>query len=254
MSHTIGCSVKEMREYCPCRVDFDMTGIIAGEMAGMFPGRTIEVALYDESGKKCYGRSFGTDTCASHYEEIVPRGRYTVSAVIVRKDSEEMNSERIAPHHGGQIDSLYGISAPLDATGEEAAAALEAYKQFATVSIKLLSAPGNTEIHLSAPSSSVFRQSLHATGDKLEISSEYDGGISSFRILRQDGYDLALNFINLLTGERIASIDLGPRLKEIGYDFSAADLADIIIIADLDRGMASITVDGWQEELLFIIF
>ncbi len=248
------CSVKEIRDACPCRVDFDLSKILAQDETGPYSGRDIAVAVYNSSGTKVYDRMFGADTCAGVYEASLPRGIYTVSALSVRNAGQPV-PETIGPSVGGDVDSLYGISTVTDATGEESYVTLEPFKQFTTLSIIIISDPANIEICLDASSSSISRASLQSVGGSYEWRCLYGGKAAGFRIPRQgSGYDLVLSFIDRTSGDLITSINLGEKLKAIGYDFYAKSLADIILIADLNEGTASIKVEGWKENLLFVIF
>lgn len=253
MSLTSCCPVKEIRDACPCRVDLDLSRILARPETGPGSGREIGVAVYDRDGGKVYDRMFGTDTCAAVYEAELPRGHYTVSALSVREGSDAI-PEMVGPGTGGVVDSLYGISTPVNATGEEAAVILEPFKQFATLSVRLLSAPAGADICLDAGSSAIERKSLLAAGEKYQLRTAYDGTTAGFRIPRQAGYDLSLSVIDISSGGLLAEIDLGGRLRDAGYDFSATNLADIVIIIDLGESTASIEVEGWKEALLFVIF
>ena len=241
---TIACSVVEQRTACPCWVGLDFSKVLQQEHPG--PGKTMDVVIYGPDGSAAYSHSYGLDSCASYYEVELPRGRYTVSAL--------MGEISVGPDR--QADTLLGKSLPLDASGETAEAVIEPFKQFATIGIKVLSSPYDSlSITLKAASAAIDRRSLEGLPQQYSCSGTFSGGSAGFNILRQAGGELMLSFSDAASGHHITDIDLGEWLKEIGYDFSAENLADIVLILDFHSGTASLSIAGWLDApTYFVIF
>lgn len=243
---TIGCSIAEQRSGCPCWVGLDFSKVLAQEnLRNGSPG-SIDLTIYDTGGNVAYSHSYGLDSCASLYEIEIPRGQYTLSAVV--------GSTGIGPDR--QAGPLYGNALHLDAEGEYAEAVAEPFKQFADIDIKIISSPYDSlDISLTAASAAVDKRSLEGLKEQYSCSRTVSDGTALFSILRQAGGEVQLSFSEALTGNHITDIDLGAWLKEIGYDFSADNLADIVLILDFHNGTASLSIAGWLDApAYFIIF
>lgn len=241
---TIACSVAEQRTACPCWVGLDFSKVLQQEHPG--PGKTLDVVIYDLDGAAAYSHSYGLDSCASYYEVEMPRGQYTVSALI---GDISVGSDR-------QADTLLGKSLSLDGSGETAEAVVEPFKQFASIGIKVISSPYDSlNITLKAASAAIDRRSLEGLPQQYSCGGTFSGGTAGFNILRQAGGELLLSFSDASSGHHITDIDLGGWLREIGYDFSAENLADIVLILDFHKGTVSLSIAGWLDApTYFVIF
>lgn len=247
----VSCSVKEMREACPCRVALDFSNLLPKACAG---GEII-TTITGADGKNARSYRFGTDTCATRYEILLRKGKYTVSSLLTAGESlwsDEEEGIRLRP--GAQSDSLFGEVSHLDASGEESESKPLALKQFTTLFI-LFSAPVSdllTEVDI--PSCFIRTEDLSAVESPFSISRRISGGTAGFRLPRQSGEGLSVTFFDGGRTQPLAFVDLAPLLRKNGYDFHARELSDITLIMDFGEGKATIAVEDWKESFIIVTF
>lgn len=250
---THGCSVKEMRDACPCRVVLDLSVLL--ECRGGCRRGTVETDFFDASGTRLSSHMFGADTCRTLYEFKVPRGQYRISAAYFSDievwSPDEGRMELLA---GAEADSLYGESALIDAWGEETVFRPEADKQFTTVNIYFSSPVTGLAVEVSAPSNSIDMSGLAACGDRSRHYAIVDGQRHSCRICRQCSDDIIVSFFNPFAGKMIAQLNVAEMSRSRGYDFNARILSDIDITIDFEQGNITLETEGWKESFLNVIF
>ena len=245
------CTVKEMREACPCRVGLDFSQLLSKASGGT----VIRTVISDGEGRTRYFREFGTDTCASHYEIVLARGTYTATSLLFDgSESWITDQETIRLKEGAEADSLYGESSFLDARGEEAENIPAALKQFATLFIRFSSPVENLQIEASLNSSCLESRNLAAKASPFALSRTFSGETASIRLPRQCSGEILLSFCEAGTGKPVATLNLSPLLQRINYDFGAPELADIILSMDFGAARATIEVEGWKESFIIVTF
>ena len=254
---TSECSVFEERSFCPCWVGLDFSTVLAQDDLAGAEDEAIELSVFDSNGQVAYCHTYGLDSCASRYEVEIPRGLYTVSAVIRRQENaQDLNQDIISIGTDRQADTIYGKSLCLDAGNETAEAVIEPFKQYSSIDIRILSSPFDSlNISIMAASAAIDRKTLEGLPRQYSCTGTFSGDRAGFNILRQTGGELRLSFSDTATGRHITDIDLGLWLNEIGYDFSAESLADIVLILDFYKGTASLSIAGWLDAPVYhVIF
>lgn len=248
---SISCSVKEMREACPCRVGLDFTKLLPQAA----PGGEIIATITAENGKVLYKRPFGTDTCSPRYEILLPKEVYTASALLSSGEAVWIEEESgIRLREGFQADSLYGQATALDARDEEAEYVPQPLKQFATLFIKFGAPVLDLGVEVSLPASFIETSGLSAAASPFSIRRIFSGESGSLRLPRQTGRNIVATFFDGEANRPLAKVDLEPLLKRIGYDFNAPELADIYLTVDFAAGRATIEVEGWKESFIIVTF
>ncbi len=248
---SVSCSVKEMREACPCRVGLDFSKLLPQAASG----GEILATVSAENGKILYRRDFGTDTCSPRYEILLPKGVYTASALLSSGEAvwiEEDDGIRLQA--GSQADSLYGQATLLDARGEEAEYVPQPLKQFATLFILFGSPVRDLGVEVALPASFIAASDLSAVASPFSVKSTFSGVSGSVRLPRQTGGNIFVTFYEEDGNSPIARVDLEPMLRRIGYDFNAPELADIFLTMDFAAGQATIEVEGWKESFIIVTF
>lgn len=246
-----GCSVKEDRGLCPCRVCFDYSLLLSDKQVGSIVHKCIETTIFSEDGGVLYRLVSDGDTCSRREIEI-SRNRYSATTLVY---------DRVSHYYEGDLSStiagaepLFGESAPLEATGESATVIPAPYKQFITVTVHFSQPASNLTVDLTAPSTGMDRLTLEGNEEPCGLSAAVDGETVSFRLLRQAGNDISLTFTQSTGGRVIAQVGLGSLLTKSGFDFRAKSLNDIDIYADLKGGSLVIGVLDWRSEPVSIIF
>lgn len=248
---SVSCSVKEMREACPCRVGLDFSELLPVAS----PEEEIVATVTGDDGKTVYRRRFGTDTCDSRYEILLPKGLYTSAALLSSGEAVWMQEEEgIRLREGFQADSLYGQAASLDAMDEEAGFIPKPLKQFATLFILFPTPVSNLRVEMTMPSSFINTGDLSARESPFAESSIINGESGSLRLPRQTGRDISITFFDGGSARPLAAVDLAPLLQKNGYDFNAPELADIYLTMDFGTGKATIEVEGWKESFIIVTF
>lgn len=254
------CSVKEMRDVCPCWVDLDFSRCFASDTCGDLRSRICEVNIYRADGSLYGTRIFSTDTMADHYEVTVDRAGYTCSALFYEDYlAYTHNDASIVATASSQSDSLYGSFKGIDATGERATADFDALKQFANLNVRFVNAPDSLWLTLSGITSSVETMTLSALEDsgssvKTLYTTAKDGYSVNYSLLRQWDGDITFTVASVFSGNTLAALDLRSILENEGYDFRDPWLRDIYLVIDFRRGTGLITVEGWEREIVVALF
>jgi hypothetical protein len=245
------CTVKEMREACPCRVGLDFSNLL--EMAS--EQGVIRVNVTDSEGKSVFFKEYAADTCEHRYEITLPKGTYTISSLLANDyQSWKPEEDGIRLVEGCQADSLYGEAEFLDALGEEAEAIPDALKQFAILFIKFAAPVKNLRMDVLIPTSFISSKDLAPLPSPIILSDMVTGKTAVVGLPRQCSEDIIISFFEGRSTSPILSINLSSRLKEIGYDFSAPSLENIYLSIDFNAGQARIEVEGWKDCPIFITF
>lgn len=240
-----------MRESCPCRVGLDFSGLLPlssrkGEIVVTFAGK---------GSGAVYSRHFGTDTCGTHYEMLLPRGVYRAAALLTQdKGTWIYETGGMRLKEGCQADSLYGQGAMIDAIEEESLFAPMPLKQFATLFILFTAPQADLKVEARLPSSFIGSSDLAPAASPFRICGTMGGEGGSMRLPRQGGRDLVVSFSDKDGESPFAEVDLSPLLIKNGYDFNAPELSDITLTVDFKGGRASIETEGWKESFIIVTF
>ena len=246
-----GCTVKEDRTPCPCylQVGFSDRGSIP-------PG--AEVLLLGWGEEELFRAGIDVADHDPYWVKAVRKGTFCLSAC--RGGGAVTGSGHcvtITPGH--QCDSLYAYHAGVDATGDMAHAQVTFRKQFCTVHLDIMRTPSEM---------SRFRFLVEGNSCGFDLLTfdpvpgtyrftpepETGGRLVDFRIPRQADEDLSLTLwcVNADGAlDRIGTFPLGSYIARTGYDWKAEDLQDVYIIIDLVLGQMLVSVEGWENGVLF---
>ncbi len=246
------CSVKEVREDCPCLLNVDLRRAFDDIVNGP---EELLISVY--CPQTFYRKTYLSWNFPDSLEIKVPRGQVTVSAVSVRSGSS-LRDRSLLISYGNQADSVYAFSSTVDASGESARENVELHKQYSTVYLKFLwseegipsSSPG---LRIKGSTNGLVTDALEPTKGAfcIEMPSADLGGVLSFRIPRQTDKSLTLEMYDPDSQEILDEIPLGEHIDRTGYDWNAVDLQDIYIEIDCSQTEVTVSVSEWNSETPF---
>lgn len=243
------CSVKEDRTPCPCYLnvsfqDRDTIGEPVG-LLGWKDGRlfsdTIAVADY-----------------VPYWTKPVRRNIIALSSFL-GMDAASIQNHLVVIPEGSQCDSLYAFHEDVDATGEMAYAEVDFHKQFCTVFLNIYKpvermqdfrflVEGNTcgfDLLNFRPVAGVF---------SYEPVVRQGNNIVDFRIPRQSDDSLTVSIWSRGdNGEWVFAgrYPIGKYIKQLGYDWTSVDLADVYVSIDVAIGRVILSVGDWEDGVVF---
>ena len=242
------CSVKEVREDCPCWLTFDLSGIDAGELEGNGPARLYWSILWDGGGDS------GDLPCDQGLESItvpVPRTHVSFTFSCIPFQEEAQHPGLVIPE-GSDCPVLYSFAGTADARVEECLVPVVLHKNYCIMDISL--------------------SDLYKDGAEYVLRGDvsgYDGtwcpvfGTFSFSLAPDaNGYcraslprqiDNSLKLCVFRYGELERIFALGEYVAESGYDWEALDLEDISLEIDYSHSSASFKIDQWKKTLTFTV-
>lgn len=242
------CSVLEERKECPCILEITTNSPASGKV--------FEVAGFDDKDMVLFDR-FESGNCPHKYEREIKRCNLTISGVLRSGEAELSGNGRIVSvKRGLEADSLFAGVTPVDATGETASSTVRLHKQFTTVNVfeeqeREDSCRYGIEVAGSCAGLDVL--TLEPVEGDFRYTADFDGGGTSFRILRIDERSqLWVSVFRQDTGETVKKIPARELMIEAGYDCHAEDLQDVEIGINLDNFNCTIFVRNWDEQLIIV--
>ena len=236
------CSIKEIREDCPCYLQVTFTD----------PEATGEACLLGWRESVLFRETVRIEDCRP-WTRGVEKGYLTVAACKGIREGI-LESHRVGIPAGKDADSLYAGFAEVDATGELALAEIALRKQFATVFLDIRKPA-------SALQDYSFRVDGNTSGFDLLDHSPVPGlfrcepkvrdgeGIVTFRLPRQKDNSLT---VTVRSGDGVpATFPLGEFIAALGYNWKAEELQDIYVAIDLVNGLVDLRVADWEDGMVF---
>ena len=236
-----GCSVKEYRDTCPCRLMLDFSGVDTSIV------KTANVlAVYSD------GRTFSDAVPASMFSEVyvreISRGhiRFTIWG------GEGVDEQLLIPY-GCECPPLYMHAFDADVSGESFYEKVGMKKNHCCLKVLF---DGKQEM----PYSLTFRgnvdgyrtDGMPSTGDFACVAYPLDAGGSQVVVPRQTDSSLLLD----VEDEDISVLKtfaIGELLRAGGYDWNAEELEDATVILDYYVTGIKITYKGWDKEYTYDI-
>lgn len=225
---------------CPCTVELFYAGKDENNVSLMF----WQGASYRRTDVL---NEWRTD---ESYRTKLLKGKNGLCALVGRR-SAVADTAAVHIPYGMDMDSLYAYSAPLDCMGEYLVDTVSFHKQFATLVVKLRNVP---------PDGNPFRMRLFALVCGIDIPQlkplpgefmcelqPYADSLASCRLPRQNGGPMELHVLDGDKDEPLDIIDLAPLVYASGYDWSTADLKDIMLELDYARLEPSVSVQIWED-------
>lgn len=236
-----GCSVKEYRESCPCRLvlDFSETDTLAVRSADLYVTVPGGYVFTDRVGSEFFRRG---------YSVYVPRTWLYVS--MVNGDEGMSSAEGLKIPFGAECPPVYMHSSYIDADCEMWREIVRMRKNHCRMNITLKTDGGNM------PDLKVVSDvcGYDVAGKPQNGGFGYEtrpdlSGSCSVTVPRQTGDGMMLEIDD--GGGVVKRFALGTYIASIGYDWTAPDLQDIDIELDFAMTRISLVVSGWDKEYEF---
>lgn len=232
-----GCSVKESREGCPCRMLFDFKDVDTVAVK--------DVRLYIDDGRECVcDAELACGDFFPEYSVSVPRSKLYVN-VYEGDDGFLSHGQGISVPYGEDCPELYMYSAEVEADGEFFEQKVSLHKNHCLVTLYLdkqdsfaydLCVRGNVDGYGidGTPHQGEFFHVLEADASQVYevvLPRQTD---PSLVLEIDDGTDVLKRFA------------LGEYIVAGGYDWEAPDLEDVTVHVDWAMTTVSISVSGWD--------
>lgn len=235
-----GCSVKENRETCPCRLvlDFSEVDTAAVKSLDLFVRTESELVLNEFIRK---------EDISEDYFAYVPRTRLRCCVWSGREDAL---AEGLVIPFGEECPPVYIHSSIVDAVGESVVETVIMRKNFCRMTLNVsmtaqspvsLAVLGNIDGYEAdgTPSSGDFMVRMHPEGNN----------VFSVTLPRQLDDSLVME---MDMGDEVLKIfPIGYYIVESGYDWKAPDLEDITIDLEFAVTHISMIIQGWENEYRF---
>lgn len=244
-----GCSVKEDRADCPCylNVSFKDSDRV-GDIVGLLGWKELQE----------FRESVDVSSVEGYWVKPVHRGQLILSVFSGLANAGNESHYAVIPL-GSQCDSLYAFHEGVDASGEQAFAEVSLHKQFCTVHLDIMKSAAQMQdyrfvIEGNTCGFDLLDFSPVAGAFRFEPKAAIGERVMSFRIPRQvdDSLELGIWFKDG-TGymENAGTFPLGKYIVRQGYNWDAVDLQDIYVKIDVVISRVVISVDGWEDGMVF---
>lgn len=235
-----GCSVKEDRSLCPCRLMLDFSSLDTS----LF--KSIDVRAESSAGLLFFDTVSAMDF-SSEYVRNVPKGFLRVS-VWSGMDGEDA----LQIPYGVECPPLYMGVFDVDASGETCMQKVVLHKNHCRLTVRM---EGRDDV----PYSLTFRGKVSGYGFDGSLSGE---GFCSVAYPDQEGHlhtvlprqaDSSL-MMDLDDGYGFfKTFALGEYMEQSGYDWAAESLSDAEVVLDYYVTHIKISVLGWDEEYYYTV-
>ena len=238
-----GCSVKEDRTICPCRLVIDLSEVDTT----LIRSAEMEMSLEDSLLFKDYLEADDFDVA---YAVSVPRKQLQLCVWSGREGCESDDGLRIP--YGEEAPEVYFHSSAIDADCEQFREVVKMRKNYCRLTMIMkgeevipisISLSGNVDGYTGngSPSSGKFRCSSKVGSD----------GVCSMVLPRQTDNSLVME-IDDGTGV-LKRFAIGEYIAESGYDWTTVDLDDITVELDFAVTHLTLVIQGWEKEYKFDI-
>lgn len=237
-----GCSIKENRDECPCRLLLDFSEVDASVIW------SADLLVMAQGGV-VYAEEVGIPVQDGPIQVDVPRTDLSVN-VYAGNSVDPVPGEGMMIPYGEQAPELYIHSSEIDTRKEMVREKVVMRKEHCVVSVKVSDSEG-------------FPFTLEVAGNVcgydgsgLPVQGEFmcgvDGNaVDGFRVVVPRQLDSSLELI-VCDGTEVAKIfALGEYLESSGYDWTKEDLEDVTVWLDYSLTYVVLTVQGWDEEFTY---
>lgn len=237
-----GCSVKEDRAGCPCRLDIDVS--LCSRR-----GETVSLRGWNSS-RPLFGGTLQVADWPDMWETTVPKGIVHYTAYTGTSSCMPSGSTLVIPE-GNQCDSLWAYCTSVICEGEDASDRVYLHKQFCTVTMEFTrDIGGRPGAVVTGHSAGMSLEGLSPVEGTFRYSPADDGqGHFIFRLPRQA--DSVLDVEITRDGKHYETFPLGTIISRTGYDWTAQDLDDIYVGVDLIESTVTIRLEKWEEGTVY---
>lgn len=237
-----GCSVKEERGGCPCRLYLDMTNV---DMHVMSPLSLYVASVDGLVHEAVLDSGYSGDI----YEAYVTRGELDITGWSGAADY--VSPDGLSIPLGYDCPPVYIHSSSARAEGESVRDTVHMRKNHCILNIRFMNAEVFSTMVVRGsvagfdcrgyPKPGEFR--VYCSVDSLEESS------TQVCLPRQIGDSLYLDVVD--TDGKLKTFPLREYIAATGYDWSEPDLKDLNLTLNYTLTTLSLVVAGWDEEFVF---
>lgn len=249
------CSVKEDRAFCPAWCVVYSDGYVAEGCSGNV---TCNVATPWEDIYEYDHSEFSRFYTKGDLVLEVPRNEKLYLDVFCGVDEMDLNGSVLTIPMGFCCDCIYSGHGSIIIRGEEGAAGLPLNKDFALLEMKVAGEIPDEPLFDFRILGNVDGYSLPGgaphRGEFDYSPREESGHCYRARLPRQADDTLLLDIMDKADGFLVARLPLGEIIRNLGYDWSVADLKDISIVIYLSAANFEIEVTAWDNsEIINVI-
>lgn len=237
-----GCSIKEERDGCPCRLFLDMTSVDAADQAPFM------ISIFSEDGVVCntvLEYNDFADTCVFD----VPRSKLDV--VVWSGGGKYLDSEGLTIPLGDECPPVFIHQGRLDARGETVYDRVILHKNYCILSVNLVGSHMVKRLTLRGAVSGFDKVGNPVPGDFCVHSQWYPVTSGRFYIPKQSCSPLYLDVMELDGMTR--TFPLHDYMAEYGYEPDGGDLCDLNMSLSYTPVGITLTIQGWDEEIVINI-
>lgn len=236
-----GCSVKEDRSVCPCRLILDFSDVDISSIG------SVDLSVTTQDGFE-YADEVDSDAFANDYMVSVPRRLVLVTGWAGTDGC--LSEDGVLIPYGSDSPPVYLHLSSVDADCEEVNERIVMHKNYCHMTINMKGEETDSPVLiLSSNVNGYEKDGRPSQGDfRYEVSPDEDRA-ACLDLPRQVDDSLILE-IDDGTGV-VKRFPLGEYVAESGYDWTAPDLDDITIDLDLAVTHVSLTIQGWETEHKF---
>lgn len=241
LSGILGCSVKEERDVCPCRLFLDLTSV---DILDRSP-----VSLYVMSEEKVeYEMVIDHDNFQDTCVFIVPRKELDI--VLWSGGGGYMDENGLTIPLGDDSPPIYIHSTHLIAQGEAVSELVSLEKNYCVLGVDFVE-PNNVKGLKLRGDVAGFDKYGRPSGGEFCVSAHADsvsGLKNTFLVPRQTGNSLCLD----VTEEdgMVKTFPIHEYISEFGYDWNDRSLNDLNMLLEYTPLGVSITIRGWDQEIV----
>ncbi len=238
-----GCSVKEGREECPCRLILDFSYVDLSAV------KSADVVVTGGEGFMFNGE-IGPDELLAGMDMQVPRGMLDVG--VWSGTEGLLSGEGMIVPYGSDCPRVYFHVASLSAEGESVRDTVRMRKNHCVMTVNFDGADsGEGEIVLTGNVNGYAGDGGISAGEFL-CRLKMDGSGGNEVVLPRQADNSLVMEINDGTGV-LKGFALGEFIAESGYDWEAPDLKDIEVGLDFAVTGIELEIQGWDKVYKFVV-
>ena len=237
-----GCSIKENRQNCPCKLILDFSEIDTSIVKSLNVLATLD-------GEVVFSDQVSADDFRTDYIRDVPHGDIQMNVWCIGEGRIDNRLGVVIPY-GCECPVLYMKSFPMETRGESCREVVHVHKNYCRLTVLV---DGADEL----PYSLTFKgnidgyrlDGLPSEGDFACVAYPGDAGDLQAGLPRQVDASLVLEVDDGTSV--LKTFALGEYIMKSGYDWTAEELEDLTVTLDYQITSIKIAVSGWDNEYFY---
>ena len=234
-----GCSIKEKRDGCPCRLFLDMTSVDAADQV------PFVISVFSDEGfeyREIFDSQVFMDTC------IVEVPRSELDIVVWSGGGDYLDDEGLKIPLGEGCPPVFIHQSRVEAKGEAVYDVVRMNKNFCILSVNVVEPHEVVSLALRGGVAGYDKGGNPHQGD-FHLHSDYDQASScKFYIPRQSGTALFLDATE--SDGMTRTFPLHEYMSEYGYIWDGDQLNDLNMSLEYTQVGITLTIQGWEEEIV----